>query len=153
MNPFTCLLGIAGPFGQSRGNAAAGRVVYAKSGCGGCHMIVTGWAGKEPVWGSGPFLRRKPPSSPNPYADRLNLLKQLRTSSAGIDCSRMLESHWTQFAILLDVWKIAELRKAAWTQKLIPLAGITHYETSLVRTRMLQAVLWSWELWSQEVRE
>jgi predicted peptidase len=49
--------------------------------------------------------------------------------------------------------RIAELRKAGVNAKLIPLAGITHYETSRFVAALRQAVPWLRELWSQEVRE
>jgi predicted peptidase len=48
--------------------------------------------------------------------------------------------------------RIAELQKAGVNAKLIPLAGITHYETSRFVPALRQAVPWLRELWSQPRR-
>src|SRR5712691_1613348 len=43
--------------------------------------------------------------------------------------------------------RIAELQKAGVNAKLIPLTGITHYETNRFRAALRQAVPWLWEVW------
>jgi|SRR5579864_6796429 len=43
--------------------------------------------------------------------------------------------------------RIAELRKAGVNAKLIPLSGITHYETSRFRDALRQAVPWLQDVW------
>jgi len=43
--------------------------------------------------------------------------------------------------------RIAELQKAGVNAKLIPLTGITHYQTSRFRDALRQAVPWLWEVW------
>src|ERR1700693_788772 len=43
--------------------------------------------------------------------------------------------------------RIAELQKAGLNAKLIPLTGITHYETSRFRNALRQAVPWLREVW------
>jgi len=43
--------------------------------------------------------------------------------------------------------RIAELQKAGVNAKLIPLTGITHYETYRFRDALRQAVPWLWEVW------
>jgi predicted peptidase len=49
--------------------------------------------------------------------------------------------------------RIAELQKAGVNAKLVPLTGITHFETNRFIPALRQAVPWLRELWSQEVRE
>jgi hypothetical protein len=43
--------------------------------------------------------------------------------------------------------RIAELQKAGVNAKLIPLTGITHYETSRFRDGLRQAIPWLREIW------
>jgi predicted peptidase len=43
--------------------------------------------------------------------------------------------------------RIAELRKAGVNAKLIPLSGITHYETSRFRDALRQAIPWLQDVW------
>ena len=48
--------------------------------------------------------------------------------------------------------RIAELQKAGVNAKLIPLTGITHYETNRFTPALRQAVPWLRNVWSNEVR-
>jgi len=48
--------------------------------------------------------------------------------------------------------RIAELQKAGVNAKLIPLTGITHYETRRFTDALRQAVPWLREVWKQELR-
>jgi len=48
--------------------------------------------------------------------------------------------------------RIAELQKAGVNGKLIPLTGITHFETSRFAPALRQAVPWIREVWAKEVR-